>query len=204
MQISKKALFFIPLLVALYSSPSEARIYFDIYTGVGMGGAQLDSDARKPTMGNTTVGGSLGFTLWKGRMRIGAISDYRFITQYTDTPSSVGNRRGSYFNVAAPTIGYRFRRLLIMVSLMVAGDYKLTNTTVNGEVFKYQSPFGVRTSLRILRNKSRWQFGAFGEYITFGSRNVAGTVTQLTEKLAYYQVGLTITMELFKPRRRGR
>ncbi|MCM2277375.1 MAG: hypothetical protein NDJ89_04810 [Oligoflexia bacterium] len=130
-----------------------------------------------------------GFTaaIWAmPELFVGVTSDFRLINQYSAVDAS-GNMRGTRWNMASPTVGYKLGHLTLKLDVQLLGDYKLSKSTVAGTAAAYKSPLGARLAgiYPVWEQVNvGWQF----EYLQFSKIND----TTLSAKLKQMQVGLNV------------
>lgn len=170
-----------------------SKFHWSVYTQMGMGKVSLPSDSQSPSMGFTNLGTTIAPMFLKGKVGLGLSLDYRFITQFSEVVTTVGNRRGSYMNLVAPTLVLNFKKFRFKIAYHMMGTYSLLNTTLAGESISYSKPSGLHAEMGVALSKSN-KFYVTGsmESISFSTKNLDGNSSTLAEPISLNQYAIGI------------
>lgn len=185
------------LLLGLNRQGNAIGFYFDTTLGVGGGPTKYSTDAGSPLIGSTTVGVTVGMLIFKERLLLGFGADYRFCTQWNESPTGTSNYRGSALNLLSPTIGFTYKRILIKLDYKFMGSYSLKNPTISGQFMSYGSPMGFRGEV-IFRWKPAIGIGLFVDSTSYSTRTLDSEPQTVTGSLSHLQAGFVITL-IFDP-----
>ena len=164
----------------------------DIYSGYSRIIGQ--SQAAKPKLMQTAFGASLGsgFGSASYKMFVGAMSDFRWISQYSNTEQ--GNAYGQRWNMLSPFLGIKVRRFFLKSDYQFLGNYRLARRGLYGEKVSYTTPRGWRTQLAFSLTKN-FSTGIFYEDISFKKLKIGEVSTTLQTKLRVWQTGVSFGLE---------
>lgn len=179
----------------LFQSANAAQLqlpdwmYGDGNISLSYSKATIIQGADAPTLGQAGIGltGGYRFEEFFG----GLTTDFRISGQYSDVKPTVGNARGTRWNIVSPTIGWHRGNLLIKGDVQFLGSYRLRNDGPGGATISYTSPIGGRV-VGMYRVFEKIHAGLFYELVSFSKQNNSLTgETSLENKLKLWQTGLT-------------
>jgi len=127
----------------------------------------------------------------KNRFILGVMSDYHVITQLSALDASVGNRRGTYFNMVSPMLGLDLGKAMVRGTLLMMGQYDMQNLTYFNQALTYSGPMGFRAELG-WRVKNRFMPYVFFEQASFSKVILDGVEGAANPGLVLQQFGAGI------------
>jgi hypothetical protein len=174
-------------LSAFVSTPCWAvPLFLDLSAGGAYGKSGFASEASAPSMGHYTGDLTLGLTIRK-KFKLGARTAYSQIIQFSES-SENGNRRGHRFAVISPVLGIELGRFELRGDYQFLGDYTLASTDDSGNQVIYSKPSGFGAKLLYSLGR-RISIGARYEMISFSAESLAGSESDLAEKLTLSSFG---------------
>lgn len=192
----QRTILIILVILFLNANITYAGIYGDLDLFGGYTGTTVSAGATAPTLLQAGAGATLGLNF--SDFIFGLSSDYRFINQYSTPTSDVGNRHGTRWNIASPTLGVMLGSFLLKADFQFLGNYNLGALASDGGTISCTNPMGYRVVLAY-DFFSPVYIGAFYESVSFSNQNdsVSGNTT-LSPTLQLWQAGLYLTTVLFE------
>lgn len=160
------------LFGAAFCRPALGAFHFGFEGFGGYASSSVPQGFSSPTLTESGVGLAAGFG-FRGLM-IGAVTDYRWISQLSTPTNGSGNRRGQRWNVVAPTVFIFFKKCFVQIEAELLGDYKLTNLTPEGARVAYQRPVGAKVTFGIPLSP-QLSLGLYAEAVLFRTQTVTET-----------------------------
>lgn len=183
------------LLLLLFSFNIFALGPFHLegYGSFGYGTAEVDGEAKSPSMGVYEIGGTAGYNFIP-LFYVGATAGFQNIIQFSDTSRSHGNRKGNRF-IIAPTIGFNFLGFHAKYEYRMLGDYNLSKDNSAGQEVVYTSGAGHRltgqyTIFPFLK------LGAYIELNSFDKVEIGGSESSLNNDFKFNHYGLVVSFIL--------
>jgi hypothetical protein len=128
----------------------------------------------------------------------GLMPDYRFSGQYSSLDPTIGNFRGTRFQLLTPTIVAKIEDAwTLKLGVELSGAYNLSRPTYDGNSLEFASPFGVSLtglySLANLFKTPRLYGGLQLEYATFGTiQDSAQGTSSLSSSIKMLEFGIAV------------
>ncbi|MCC7440266.1 MAG: hypothetical protein IT285_01450 [Bdellovibrionales bacterium] len=169
------------------------KMHVDLALAAGYFGTAATGDSKTPFLLQLGFGAT-GAWKFGSRWFAGLSSDFRFVNQYSSVVSDVGNRRGTRWNILAPTFGGRFGNVIAKLDLQFLGAYSLGNKTLGGQDVSYTNPLGFRLT-GMLPVKNRFHLGLQFEYLNFSGQTLDGEESDLeNQSLSTWHGGIVVGM----------
>ena len=170
--------------------------YLDINGFGGYTGTTVASDDTTPKLAQFGLGFTGAYQMSDNSFA-GLSSDYRFINQYSAVIESVGNRKGTRWNIISPTIGVQMNHWTLKGDFQFLGNYELAKQTSTGSKITYKRPLGGRITALYPFLDAEIHTGLYFEYLSFGYQYLSsGTGIDLSKRLLLWQIGVSITFEV--------
>ncbi len=160
------------LMATAFCRSSEAAWHIGIEGFSGYARSTVPQGFSQPSLMESGVGLAAGFGF--RHLMIGAVTDYRWITQVSSPTNGSGNRRGERWNTVAPTLFIFFNKFSVQLEAELLGDYKLTNLTPEGARVMYQRPVGAKLTFGIPVS-TKVSIGLYAEAVLFRTQTVTET-----------------------------
>lgn len=141
----------------------------DLYLDAGGFAGYSTTINAKPELMQSGIGFTAGIWAFPEFLFAGITTDFRVINQYSSVTAS-GNMKGTRFSSFAPTVGARWKGMLLKLDAQLIGRYSMSSTTIGGADAAYRSPLGARLT-GLVPVWERVHAGASLEYVTFGKVN---------------------------------
>jgi hypothetical protein len=182
---------------AEYSRSSSSKkahnlpVYFELQIGTAFSKA-ANTGGTEPTLLAWRAGLTSGLKIFSNLL-LGIESEYQTLGQLSEVDASVGNYKGSRWNLISPTLGLVFSKWIFKVNYQFIGDYYLSKKTAGNADLAYSTPSGWKLTLAYALGP-HFHLTAFYESIAFRKLRASNLSDRaLDEDFRLWQMGMGLS-----------